>query len=85
MDTRDIILPKCFGYFATISNRPPHIHSLCAFTTIHEEWKKSREGLVSFIMSVFMRLMIGERSPYEVDNRREESILKCSCIKLQIR
>ena len=60
--------PKCFGYFATISNRPPHIYSLCAFTTIHKEWKGSKEGLVSIVMS-------GER--------REESILKYSCTKLQ--
>ena len=55
---------KCFGYFAAIGNWHPHIYSLCAFTTIHEEWEKKQGGLVSFVMSVVMRLMAGGRSPY---------------------
>ena len=71
---KDIILPNAFGYFATIGNRPPHIYSLCAFTTVHDEWgkKQGRPGLIHHV------------SGHEVDGRREESVLKYSCTKLQV-
>ena len=64
---------KCFGYFATIGNRPPYIYSVCAFTTIHDEWEK-KQGRLGLIHHV---------SGHEVDGRREDSILKYSCTKLQ--
>ena len=61
---KDIILPNALATLQQSATGLP-IFTLSVHSQQYtRSGKKSWEGLVSFVMSVVMRLMVGERSPY---------------------